>query len=175
MICKAIQCPLSFYPCMQYDLMVSKNLVVQRQKNPLFTCVDFINEHKWLVLCRIISLLLVDYPAPCGQVRWRKRAEQVLLLYKERTFIVQFPTSQMCVTRLRLSFDWFQWFRRGENIHPHACQSPVCTPDHLHTQTHTHTHSKIDSHTYVHSLDTYKNWNTNTNNTTIKTLYFFFF
>lgn len=118
--------------------------------------------------------LPVDHPAPCGQVRWRKREEQVLLLYKERTFIVQFPTSQMCVTRLRLSSDWFQWFRRGENIHPHACQSPVCTPDHLHTQTHTHTHSKIDSHTYVHSLDTYKNWNTNTNNTTIKTLYFFF-
>lgn len=78
----------------------------------------------------------------------------------------------MCVTRLRSSFDWFQWFRQGENIHSHACHTPVHTPAHLHTQT--HAHSQADSRTYVHSLDTYKNWNTNTNNTTIKTLYFFF-
>ena len=97
-----------------------------------------------------------------------------MLLYKERTFIVEFQTSQMCVTRLRSSFDWFQWFRQGENTHSHACHTPVHTPAHQ-TRTHSHTHSKADSRTYVHSLDTYKNWNTNTNNTTIKTLYFFIF
>lgn len=102
---------------------------------------------------------------------WIKRAGQVWLLYKERTFIVEFPTPQMRVTRSRLSFDWFQWFRRGENSH--ACHTPVHTPAHLHARAHTHTHahSEANNRTYVHSLDTYKNWNTNTNNTTIKTLY----
>lgn len=108
---------------------------------------------------------------------WIKRAGQVWLLYKERTFIVEFPTPQMRVTRSRLSFDWFQWFRRGENSH--ACHTPVHTPAHLHARAHTHTHahSEANNRTYVHSLDTYKNWNTNTNNTTIKTLYclIFFF
>ena len=51
--------------------------------------------------------------------------------------------------------------------HMHATH--LCT----HLLTYTLTHSQADSRTYVHSLDTYKNLNTNTNNTTIKTLYLF--
>lgn len=38
----------------------------------------------------------------------KEESGAVVLLYKERTFIVEFPTSQMCVTRLRSSFDSFQ-------------------------------------------------------------------
>lgn len=59
--------------------------------------------------------------------------------------------------------------------HSHACHTPVLTPA---RPTHTHTHSLLRTHTHtgcrthVHSLDT-KNWNTNTNNTTIKTLFCF--
>lgn len=77
---------------------------------------------------------------------WIKRAGQVWLLYKERTFIVEFPTPQMRVTRSRLSFDWFQWFRRGENSH--ACH----TPAHLHARAHTHTHAHSRTLTHTQRL-----------------------
>lgn len=58
----------------------------------------------------------------------------------------------------------------------HTC-AHTCSPPRTRTHTHTHAHSEANNRTYVHSLDTYKNWNTNTNNTTIKTLYclIFFF
>lgn len=85
------------------------------------------------------TLVSVDRCTQTGDLRdGRKRAEPHVLLYKERTFIGELSTPQMCVTEL--IFWLIQWFRQWP-----------------HTRTHTHTRNwtHADCCTYVHSLNTY--------------------